>query len=210
MNLSIQILIALVLSVAVGLGVGPEGLPFINKWIAPIGTIFINFIKMMIVPVVFCSLIVGVTSLGGDSKKLGRISAKTIGLYLCTTAVAIVLGFVVAGIIHPGEGLDIAGKVAPKVKEAPTFMQVLVNMVPTNPVDSMAKAQILPIIVFALFVGVGILSMSFLMILSDNRSLAITLETDSMCYVTVLRKIATATTSATWNEIVYKSLFLVI
>ena len=156
MNLSIQILLALVLSVAVGLGVGPEGLPFVNKWIAPIGTIFINFIKMMIVPVVFCSLIVGVTSLGGDSKKLGRISAKTICLYLITTAVAIVLGFAVAGIIQPGVGLDIAGKVAPKVKEAPTFMQVLVNMVPTNPVDAMAKGQILPVIIFALLVGIGI------------------------------------------------------
>ena len=156
MNLSIQILLALVLSVAVGLGVGPEGLPFVNKWIAPIGTIFINFIKMMIVPVVFCSLIVGVTSLGGDGKKLGRISAKTICLYLITTAIAIVLGFAVAGIIHPGAGLELAGKAAPKVKEAPTFMQVLVNMVPTNPIESMAKAQILPIIIFALFVGVGI------------------------------------------------------
>lgn len=156
MNLSIQILLALVLSVAVGLGVGPEGLPFVNKWIAPIGTIFINFIKMMIVPVVFCSLIVGVTSLGGDGKKLGRISAKTIFLYLITTAIAIVLGFAVAGIIHPGAGLELAGKAAPKVKEAPTFMQVLVNMVPTNPIESMAKAQILPIIIFALFVGVGI------------------------------------------------------
>lgn len=156
MNLSVQILVALILSVCAGLVIGPEGLPFVNKWIAPIGTIFINFIKMMIVPVVTCSLIVGVTSLGGDSKKLGRISAKTICLYLVTTAVAIVLGFAVAGIIQPGVGLDIAGKVAPKVKEAPTFMQVLVNMVPTNPVDAMAKGQILPVIIFALLVGIGI------------------------------------------------------
>ena len=156
MNLSVQILVALILSVCAGLVIGPEGLPFVNKWIAPIGTIFINFIKMMIVPVVTCSLIVGVTSLGGDSKKLGRISAKTICLYLITTAVAIVLGFAVAGIIQPGVGLDIAGKVAPKVKEAPTFMQVLVNMVPTNPVDAMAKGQILPVIIFALLVGIGI------------------------------------------------------
>ena len=156
MNLSVQILVALILSVCAGLVIGPEGLPFVNKWIAPIGTIFINFIKMMIVPVVTCSLIVGVTSLGGDSKKLGRISAKTICLYLITTAVAIVLGFVVAGIIQPGVGLDIAGKVAPKVKEAPTFMQVLVNMVPTNPIDAMAKGQILPVIIFALLVGIGI------------------------------------------------------
>ena len=156
MNLSVQILVALILSVCAGLVIGPEGLPFVNKWIAPIGTIFINFIKMMIVPVVTCSLIVGVTSLGGDSKKLGRISAKTICLYLITTAVAIVLGFAVAGIIQPGVGLDIAGKVAPKVKEAPTFMQVLVNMVPTNPVDAMAKGRILPVIIFALLVGIGI------------------------------------------------------
>lgn len=156
MNLSVQILIALILSVGAGLAIGPEGLPFVNKWIAPVGTIFINFIKMMIVPVVTCSLIVGVTSLGGDSKKLGRISAKTICLYLVTTAIAIVLGFAVAGIIQPGVGLDIAGKVAPKVKEAPTFMQVLVNMVPTNPVDAMAKGQILPVIIFALLVGIGI------------------------------------------------------
>lgn len=156
MNLSVQILVALILSVCAGLVIGPEGLPFVNKWIAPIGTIFINFIKMMIVPVVTCSLIVGVTSLGGDSKKLGRISAKTICLYLVTTAVAIVLGFAVAGIIQPGVGLDIAGKVAPKVKEAPTFMQVLVNMVPTNPIDAMAKGQILPVIIFALLVGIGI------------------------------------------------------
>ena len=156
MNLSVQILVALIMSVCAGLVIGPEGLPFVNKWIAPIGTIFINFIKMMIVPVVTCSLIVGVTSLGGDSKKLGRISAKTICLYLITTAVAIVLGFAVAGIIQPGVGLDIAGKVAPKVKEAPTFMQVLVNMVPTNPIDAMAKGQILPVIIFALLVGIGI------------------------------------------------------
>lgn len=156
MNLSIQILIALILSVMAGLAAGPDMLPFINQWIAPIGTIFINLIKMMIVPVVFCSLIVGVTSLGGDGKKLGRISIKTIALYMLTTALALVIGLVVAGVIHPGVGLEIVGKAAPKVKEAPTLMQVLVNMVPTNPIASMAKADILPVIIFALFVGVGI------------------------------------------------------
>ena len=93
MNLSVQILVALILSVCAGLVIGPEGLPFVNKWIAPIGTIFINFIKMMIVPVVTCSLIVGVTSLGGDSKKLGRISAKTICLYLIGVFIAYLAGF---------------------------------------------------------------------------------------------------------------------
>lgn len=156
MNLSIQIFAALILSVVCGLLAGPASLPFITKWIAPVGTIFINLIKMMIVPVVFCSLIVGVTSLGGDSRKLGRISARTIALYLVTTAIAIIIGFAVAGVIQPGIGLEAVGKAAPKVKAAPTFMQVLVNMVPTNPVASMAKADILPVIIFSLFIGVAI------------------------------------------------------
>ena len=156
MNLSIKILISLILSVVVGLMAGVEGLPFIKWWIAPIGTIFINLIKMVIVPIVFTSLVVGMTSLG-DLKKLGRIGVKTIFIYMFTTAIAIIIGFAVAGIIHPGIGLEMAAGDAVKVKEAPSVMQVLVAMVPTNPVASMAKADILPIIIFALFVGVGIL-----------------------------------------------------
>ena len=156
MNLSIKILISLILSVVVGLMAGVEGLPFIKWWIAPIGTIFINLIKMVIVPIVFTSLVVGMTSLG-DLKKLGRIGIKTIFIYLFTTAIAIIIGFAVAGIIHPGIGLEMTAGDAVKVKEAPSIMQVFVAMVPTNPVASMAKADILPIIIFALFVGIGIL-----------------------------------------------------
>lgn len=157
MNLSIKIFISLVLAVIVGLIAGEPALPFINWWIAPIGTIFINLIKMMIVPVVFFSLVVGMTSLG-DTRKLGRIGVKTVLLYLCTTAIAIVIGFAVAGIVHPGVGLQMPADVVTKdVKPAPGIMQVLVSMVPANPVDVMAKAQILPLIIFALFVGVGIL-----------------------------------------------------
>ena len=155
MNLSMKILISLVLAVIAGLIAGAENVPWIKMWIAPIGTMFINLIKMMIVPVVFASLVVGVTSLG-DTKKLGRIGIKVVVLYLMTTAVAITIGFGIAGIIQPGVGMDIAGAVAPSVKEAPSVMQVFVNMIPSNPVASMAKAEILPIIVFSLFVGVGI------------------------------------------------------
>ena len=156
MNLSIKIFIALVLAVIVGLIAGEPALPFINWWIAPIGTIFINLIKMMIVPVVLCSLVVGMTSLG-DTTKLGRIGIKTILLYLVTTAIAIIIGFSVAGLAHPGLGLQMTSDAVVKVKEAPSIMQVFVAMVPANPVASMAKADILPVIVFALFIGVGIL-----------------------------------------------------
>ncbi|MBO6246404.1 MAG: dicarboxylate/amino acid:cation symporter, partial [Anaerovibrio sp.] len=155
MNLSVKIFISLVLSVVVGLIAGEAGLPFIKWWIAPIGTMFINLIKMMIVPVVFFSLVVGITSLG-DTKKLGRIGLKTVGIYLFTTAIAITIGFVIAGIIGPGVGADFVAGAQPKVKEAPYIMQVLLDMIPSNPIDSMAKAAILPTIVFALFIGVGI------------------------------------------------------
>ncbi len=156
MNLSYKIFIALILSVVAGLVAGPESLPFIKWWIAPIGTMFISLIKMMIVPVVFTSLVVGMTSLG-DMKKLGRIGLKTLGLYLCTTAVAIVIGFGVAGVSHPGVGMAMAGSASMEVKAAPSIMQVFVAMIPSNPIQSMAKADILPVIIFALFVGVGII-----------------------------------------------------
>ena len=156
MNLSVKIFIALVLSVVVGLIAGAPAVPFIKWWIAPIGTMFINLIKMMIVPVVFSSLIVGMTSIG-DTKKLGRIGVKTVAIYLVTTAIAILIGFAVAGLFHPGLGLSITNGTEVKVKEAPSIMQVFVAMIPANPIASMAKADILPTIVFALFIGVGII-----------------------------------------------------
>lgn len=157
MNLSVQIFASLVLSVVVGLFLGDTAIVPVKTWIAPVGTMFINLIKMMIVPVVLCSLIVGMTSMG-DMKKLGRIGIKTVAFYMVTTAIAIVIGFSVAGVIEPGVGMALPAEAAPKVKEAPSIMQVFVNMIPKNPIESMAKADILPVIVFALFIGAGIIS----------------------------------------------------
>ena len=157
MNLSVQIFASFVLSVIVGLFLGDSAVVPVKTWIAPVGTMFINLIKMMIVPVVLCSLIVGMTSMG-DMKKLGRIGIKTVAFYMVTTAIAIVIGFGVAGVIEPGVGMALPAEAAPKVKEAPSIMQVFVNMIPKNPIDSMAKADILPVIVFALFIGAGIIS----------------------------------------------------
>ena len=157
MNLSVQIFASLVLSVVVGLFLGDSAVVPVKTWIAPVGTMFINLIKMMIVPVVLCSLIVGMTSMG-DMKKLGRIGIKTVAFYMVTTAIAIVIGFGVAGVIEPGVGMALPAEAAPKVKEAPSIMQVFVNMIPKNPIESMAKADILPVIVFALFIGAGIIS----------------------------------------------------
>ena len=154
-NLSIKIFIALILSVIAGLILGEDNLPWLKAYIAPLGTMFINLIKMMIVPVVFASLVCGVASLG-DMKKLGRIGVKVICLYLITTAIAITLALVLASIIQPGTGMELTAAKAPEIKQAPTFMEVIVNMIPANPIMSMAKAEMLPIIVFSLAIGIGI------------------------------------------------------
>ncbi|MDT8902997.1 dicarboxylate/amino acid:cation symporter [Anaeroselena agilis] len=155
MQLSNKILIGLVLGVIVGLFIGPEGVGFAKKWIAPIGTLFINLIKMIIVPLVFASLIVGACSLG-DVRKLGRIGGKTISYYLVTTAFAVTIGIIIALVMDPGEGLKLPTNAVYKGKEAPAIMDVLINIIPTSPVKALMDANMLQIIAFALFLGVGI------------------------------------------------------
>lgn len=155
MHLSSKILMGLILGVIAGLVAGPENLGLIKKWIAPIGTLFINLIKMIIVPLVFASLVVGAASLG-DVKKLGRIGIKTMIFYLGTTAVAVIIGIAMSLALNPGVGLKLPIDAVYKGKEAPSIMDVLVNMVPSNPIKAMETGDMLQIIVFALFVGIGI------------------------------------------------------
>lgn len=155
MHLSSKILIGLVLGVIAGLVAGPENLSMIKIWIAPIGTLFINLIKMIIVPLVFASLVVGAASLG-DVKKLGRIGIKTMIFYLGTTAIAVIIGIGMSLVLNPGVGLKLPADAVYKGKEAPSIMDVLVNMIPSNPIKAMETGDMLQIIVFALFVGIGI------------------------------------------------------
>lgn len=156
MNLSTKILAALILGVLAGLGLGQEGVDLAKTWIAPFGTIFMNMIKMMIVPLVFSSLVIGVCSLG-DIKKIGRIGVKTVVYYLITTAFAIILGIALAVVIEPGFGLALPDEAAKAAgKAAPPLMSVIIAIFPTNPIQAMYKADMMQIIVFALFVGVGI------------------------------------------------------
>lgn len=121
-----------------------------------IGTLFVSALKMMVVPLVFVSLVVGVTALA-DLSTLGRIGAKTLALYLGTTAVAVTIALALAGIVGPGHGFD-AGQSAASFdgKAAPPFSQILTDMVPTNPVAAMAEGNMLQIIVFALLFGVAV------------------------------------------------------
>ena len=158
MNLTTKILIGLALGIIAGLELGAEGVGFAKTWIGPLGSIFMNMIKMVIVPLVFSSLVIGVCNLG-DIKKVGKLGVKTVVYYLGTTAFAIIIGLALGTIFQPGVGMTMPGagvKVA--AKAAPNLMSVIVGIFPTNPLEAMLKANMLQIIVFALFVGVGIIA----------------------------------------------------
>lgn len=129
----------------------------INFIFALIGGIFINAIKMMIVPLVFVSLTLGAASIG-DIKKLGRIGGKTIGFYLITTAIAITIAILIATVVQPGIGtsIELAGEGAYTAAEAPPLAKVFTDMVPSNPINAMASGNMLQIIVFALLTGTGL------------------------------------------------------
>ena len=112
---------------------------------------------MMVVPLVFVSLTVGASAIG-DIKKLGRVGGKTLAFYLITTAIAISIAIGLANIVNPGSGLDLNAlqKSDYSVSAAIPFVDVLVNMVPTNPIQSMTEGNMLQIIVFSLLLGAAI------------------------------------------------------
>lgn len=121
-----------------------------------VGQGFIRLMQMLVVPLVFCSLICGSMSIG-DSKTLGRVGVKTIGFYLLTTALAVCLALGVAMLINPGIGLDMDAVQTAEVTASDTttsLTETLLNIIPKNPAASLASGDMLPIIVFALFVGI--------------------------------------------------------
>lgn len=128
----------------------------LEKWIlSPVGTIFIRAIRMLVVPLVFISLICGAAGLG-DIKKLGRVGLKTLSFYLATTALAIIIGLGLAFLINPGIGFSLSSEVAFEAKEVPFIMNIITEMVPTNPIESMVTGNMLQIIVFAILMGIAI------------------------------------------------------
>ncbi|OUR73684.1 dicarboxylate/amino acid:cation symporter [Marinomonas sp. 42_23_T18] len=146
-----KILIGMVLGVIAGAILGPNA-----EVLKPIGTLFINAIKMLIVPLIFCSLVVGVTSLE-DTRKMGRIGMKAVALYLGTTAVAITIGLTLAAIFMPGAGLNMTVEAGAAVgKDAPPLIQTLLNIIPKNPINALASGNILQIIAFALGLGIAL------------------------------------------------------
>ena len=121
-----------------------------------VGQGFIRLMQMLVVPLVFCSLICGSMAIG-DTKTLGKVGVKTIGFYLVTTALAVCVALGSALLINPGRGLDMdavqKGTVS-SATETTSLVDTLLNIIPKNPIQSMANGDMLPIIVFALFVGI--------------------------------------------------------
>ncbi|MEH6661509.1 MAG: dicarboxylate/amino acid:cation symporter [Parasphingorhabdus sp.] len=144
---------ALVLGIAVGLFWGPGAESI--KWI---GDLFIRAIKMLIVPLIFFSLVSGIAALG-DLKKLGNVGGKALLLFVTTAIISVSLGLTMGTIFQPGIGLDISLPVGVDIPQpaatSPTDM--ILALIPENPVMSMAEGQILPLIIFAMLFGIALL-----------------------------------------------------
>jgi len=127
----------------------------INGLFDTIGQIFVRSLKLLVVPLVFVSLVCGVSSLGNNSR-MGAVASKTVALYVITTAIAIALAISVAIIAQPGVGIDLANATQFVAKDAPSLKTTIVNIFPSNPVQSMANGSILQVIVFSLLLGLAI------------------------------------------------------
>ena len=158
-NLLVRIMAGLLLGAVVGIALAfstPETAQSFVKYTKFFGDIFINLLKMIVVPVIFLSLITGAASIA--PAQLGRVGAKTLLYYLILVIVAITIGLILANVFKPGDGLNITGAAGAqaKISNAPPLADVLLAIIPTNPVNSLAKGDVLPIIFFALCFGVGI------------------------------------------------------
>lgn len=122
-----------------------------------VGQGFIRLMKMLVVPLVFCSIVCGSMSIG-DTKKLGTVGVRTLIFYLCTTALAITVALSVGNVLDPGIGLDMSAiktnAAEVQTMEATSLTSTILNIIPDNPIGSLATGNMLQIIVFALIVGI--------------------------------------------------------
>lgn len=149
MKLWVKIFIGLILGAITGLILGEKAV-----YIKPLGTIFLNLINMIIVLLILSSMAVGITSIH-DPKKLGRVGGKTIGIYLLTTLIAIVAALLWANFFQVGEGLGLQATTTAQAN-TPSLGDIILSIIPSNPIAAMVNGNILQIIVFAVFLGIAI------------------------------------------------------
>lgn len=156
-SLPIQIFIALGLGIVAGLIFLAAGAAdFTTAYIKPFGTIFLNLLKFIVVPIVITSIVQGVVSLS-DIKKVGTIGLRTIIYYFCTTAVAIVIGLLFANVFKGTYKVLETSDLAYEAAEPTSFMDTIVNIFPSNLFEPMVNSTMLQVIVIALFIGFGII-----------------------------------------------------
>ncbi len=164
-NLTAKVLMGMAIGSIVGLAINLGGLnsagSFINTWLVSglfhvVGKMFVNSLKMLVVPLVLFSLISGVCGIG-NLRQLGRVGSKSFVLYMMTTAIAIATALLVAGVVAPGKGMNIETNATFASREAPPLTDVLINIVPGNPIAALANGEMLQIIFFAILIGVSIL-----------------------------------------------------
>ena len=157
-NLLYRILGGLLLGVVTGcvLGTMPDVADKFVGYTSFFGDLFIRLLKMIVVPVIFFSLITGAASI--TPSQLGRVGVKTVLYYLVTSIISVGIALILANIFQPGLGMNIVGDAAAagKAAKAPSLANVFLNIVPTNPIESLAKGDVLPIIFFALVFGISL------------------------------------------------------
>ncbi len=152
-SLVLRIGIALVLGLVVGLVGGSA----VAEWLDPLGELLLRLLKFLIVPIVLFTLVVGINQANLGS--MGRVGRKLLGFYVLTSALAITVGLVVASVLTPGSGLELTSSETVNVPNNPGFVQVLLNIVPTNIVGAFAEPNLLGIIFTAVVFGIALLKL---------------------------------------------------
>ena len=169
MTLTVKILIGMFAGIALGVLVNVSSFfiasdsfvggfihgVFVEGILDTVGQIFVRLLKLLIVPMVFVSLVLGSAALG-TSSRMGPMAAKTICLYLLTTCIAITLAMTAALLVKPGNGVDLKGDEVYEVRDAPPLKEVVIDIFPANPVQAMAEANMLQLIVFSILMGIAL------------------------------------------------------
>ncbi len=148
----LKITVGFILGLVFGVVLGPQ-----NEIFSPLGAIFMNLLKMIVIPLIFLSLVVAVNH--SSPSELGRIGVKVFPIYIVTTALSVVIGIVIAKLMNPGAGVKLKEGLSVTVPDRPSFLDTIINMVPTNIVKTFADGNILAIVFVAIIIGISMLYM---------------------------------------------------
>ncbi len=158
MSLSSLVFLALALGTAFGLGLnhwaGDWVLPLDTWVLTPVGEVFLRLIRFVVVPLVFSSLVLSLTRMGG-ARALGRMTARLLGGFVLTSAIGVAIGLVAAQLLQPGQGLNLSLEMAAIAPAQGSLLDWLLGLIPTNPLEALATGNLLQVVLSAVLVGLG-------------------------------------------------------